>query len=121
MVFLHGCRCAASSHETSRPTERIGARSGVLDAVEPQSTRALAGAHTLAPREPEERGAVHPARVLEPAGELQPAARHLLLEQAQVATLRLEDPAERPREPRRAVFVDQRLRALQPDVRLLRV
>ncbi len=49
------------------------------------------------------------------------AARHLLLEQAEVAALRLEDAAERPREAGLLALVEQRGGAPQADVRLGRV
>src|SRR6266542_2573645 len=103
------------------PTVVIGAGSDVLDAVESQPARAFARPHALAAREPEGRRAVDPARVLELAHQPQAAAGHLLLKQAEVAALRLEDAAERAREAGAPALVDQRGGALEPDVRLLRV
>src|SRR5262249_59015672 len=85
------------------------------------AARALAGAGALAAREPEDGRAVDPARVLELPHDPEAAPRHLLLEQAQVVPLRLEQPAERPREADLAAVVEQRRRAPQADVRLRRV
>src|SRR5215216_5253002 len=85
--------------------ERPGA-SSLLEEIEPKAARALASAGFLAAGEPQERRAVDPAGVLEPAHDPHAAARHLLLEQAEVLALGLEDPTERLRELRLAALVD---------------
>src|SRR5262245_16839691 len=76
-------------------------------AVEGEPAGSPAASRALAPAHPEYSRAVDPAGVLVRSRDPRAGARHLLLVEAEGGTVRLEDPAARPREAQGAALVQQ--------------